>query len=112
MGTDQGIAWCKFGLMGWQRPSSLRIKFCEGWPVQALWLCSTEELGRLGNPALGLAVSRERLRLMRLHAHLFRLHNAGNAKEPEISQDSFIWAHCLVRSRALDLTADQVACAR
>ena len=52
----------------------------------------------------------EHLRLASLYAHLFRQHSPqAAAKEPEISLESFIWAHCLVRSRALELTAEQVA---
>ena len=70
-------------------------------------LCSTEELGRLQSPVLALAVSRERLRLGRLHALLFR-QPEGCRKEPSVSLDSFVWAHCLVRSRALDLTSHPV----
>ncbi len=69
---------------------------------------SSEELTELQNPALALAVRRERLRLTRLHAHLFSQHNAGASEEPEVGLESFIWAHCLVRSRALQLTADKV----
>ena len=69
-------------------------------------LCSAEELGRLRNPALALAVESERLRLSRLHAHLFR--QGDGVKEPAVSLESFVWAHCLVRSRALELTAGLV----
>ena len=29
--------------------------------------------------------------------------------EPSVSLESFIWAHCLVRSRALDLSIGRVA---
>lgn len=76
-------------------------------------LRSAEELGQLQNAALAASVKRERLRLARLHAYLFR-QPAGSgpgssaSPEPSISLESFVWAHCLVRSRALDLTADQV----
>ena len=77
-------------------------------PNQGVCLCSTKELHRLQNPALALAVRRERLRLTRLHAHLFRQHDGSGAEDPEVSLESFIWAHCLVRSRALDLTGTQV----
>ena len=80
-------------------------------PVQALLLCSAEELGRLGNSALARAVGNERLRLTRLHARLFRQHGHGAAGEPAISLESFTWAHCLVRSRALELTANKVTTA-
>ncbi|CAK0779847.1 hypothetical protein CVIRNUC_004869 [Coccomyxa viridis] len=64
-----------------------------------------EELGRLRNPALAVAVGRERLRLSWLHAHLFRQDDGVEDREPAVSLESFLWAHCLVRSRAFELTA-------
>lgn len=69
-------------------------------------LCSTEELEQLQNASLAASVKRERLRLTALYEHLFG--QPAGSKEPSIGLESFVWAHCLVRSRALDLTADQV----
>ena len=83
--------------------SSKRHNIAEG-----TWLCSAEELGRLRNPALAVAVERERLRLSRLHARLFRQSDGAKDSEPAVSLESFVWAHCLVRSRALELTAGLV----
>jgi len=72
-------------------------------------LCSTEELEQLQNASLAASVKREHLRLTALHGHLFG--QSAGSKEPSIGLESFIWAHCLVRSRALDLTAGQVGLA-
>ena len=55
------------------------------------------------------AVLAERMRLARLHALLFC---RAFPEEPSVSLESFTWAHCLVRSRALELTvaANEVGC--
>ncbi len=76
-------------------------------------MCSADELTDLQNPALAAAVGRERCRLARLHECLFRqpLPNGAGGRpqaDPVVGLESFIWAHCLVRSRALDLTAAEV----
>ncbi|EIE19315.1 hypothetical protein COCSUDRAFT_44670 [Coccomyxa subellipsoidea C-169] len=71
-------------------------------PLQA------EELGQLQNTELAASVEKERLRLARLHSRHFRQPGPGSSgREPVVSLEAFVWAHCLVRSRALDLTADQ-----
>lgn len=103
---------CCITLSPWKEKLELKvvITVCEKMSVGVLR--SAEELGQLQNAALAASVKRERLRLARLHAHLFR-QPAGSgpgsvgSPEPSISLESFVWAHCLVRSRALDLTADQ-----
>ena len=52
-------------------------------------------------------VASERDRIRRLHCYLFH----SNAQDPTISLETFLWAHVLIRSRALDLTGFQV-CSR
>ncbi|CAL5221852.1 g4113 [Coccomyxa viridis] len=108
---DPRSRWAKYVKLLPAPPASRISAVCSaGPPATDLLLFSTEELGCLGSPALALAVGRERLRLTRLHAHLFmQQSHSGAAKEPEISLESFIWAHCLVCSRALELTADKAA---
>ena len=81
---------------------------CMVRPDQAIVWRSAEELVQLQNAELAASVKRERLRLARLHSHLFEQPGPGSlGREPAVSLESFVWAHCLVRSRALDLTADQ-----
>ena len=72
-------------------------------------LCSTGELAELQSLPLVAAVLAESARLARLHALLFC---REPPEEPVVSLESFTWAHCLVRSRALELTAagDEVGC--
>ena len=84
---------------------------CQSWRrsnAESKALCSAEERSKLGSPALALAVEEERLRLSWLHTHLFRQDEGGKARDPMVSLESFVWAHCLVRSRALELTAGLV----
>ena len=71
--------------------------------------CSAGELAELQSAPLAAAVLAERERLARLHALLFC---RAPPEEPAVSLESFTWAHCLVRSRALELTAadDEVRC--
>ena len=76
-------------------------------PTHCWHVCSAEELDELQSPLLAAAVRAERARLRRLHAHLF-----GKGEDANVSLESFLWAHCLVRSRALELSAPaQQVCA-
>ena len=85
-------------------PSSTNVPHAEALqvlgPHQYWHVCSAGELDELQSPPLLAAVMAERARLQRLHAHLF-----GKAEGAIVSLESFLWAHCLVRSRALELSA-------
>eukprot|EP00884_Botryococcus_braunii_P004756 jgi/Botrbrau1/14281/Bobra.0368s0012.2 len=73
-----------------------------GTPATDLLLFSPLQLAELQNAPLAVAVIQEERRLAALHASLIRC----QGQEPMISKESFMWAHVLIRSRALELNFD------
>jgi len=83
-------------------PGSRLAATAPGGPAATdLLLFSQADLAALGAPALAAAVRGEAVRLAALHAALFV--EEGDDAEPPVSLPSFVWAHALARSRALDL---------
>ncbi|KAK9806705.1 hypothetical protein WJX73_010581 [Symbiochloris irregularis] len=90
-------------------PGTLIKTICSQGPnANDLLLFSLPELLELQVVPVWAAVLKEQQRLSSLHRLLFCTDAAGvKVSSPVISRESFIWAHCLVRSRVLELCRSQ-----